>query len=500
MKFRLVSKKMELEKIIPISKERIKEQIVGSLVLLTIRRILVQLILTGSNIVLARLLSPAIFGAFAIIGFLTTIPGLIVPFGLGQALIQKPEKATKEELRAIFTALTLGSFIIILLIFILAPLSKLIYHHIGTADIFWLRLLSLNLLFINLRTISVSLLEKDLDYRKLAIGEIACLFLSQTLAVVLAFKGFGIGSLVLGNLVANFLSFFLFLLLAPWPIGLVFTFSKITKYFPFAFNYQLSEFILSLKLAIIPGFVGAVAGQEAVGLINWATGVKEVSLAPADIINRLVFPAGAMVARKKKLFKVLIERLAGFSFMFCLPILALILALGQPITKIIYTSKWLPGLTALYISLFGGIFALVGSTMNSTLLALGRAKTVRNINYFWTVSQLLLTLPLVIFWNFNGAVLASTLTTATFFIPLKEVKKIVKIELFHYFQPYLLYSLLTYIFLSVLKTSILIDSLTRLVLIGISGAIFYWGIVVYFQGKQLRKDVKFLLQLIFGKS
>ena len=38
----------------------------------------------------------------------------------------------------------------------------------------------------------------------------------------------------------------------------------------------------------------------------------------------------------------------------------------------------------------------------------------------WAVLQWLLTIPLVLMWNFNGVVLAGVLVAATFFIPLTD--------------------------------------------------------------------------------
>ena len=74
---------------IHLTEEGIREKVASGIVILGVRRALVQVIVTSSNIVLARLLAPEIFGAFAIISFLVSILGLLTSFGLGPALIQK---------------------------------------------------------------------------------------------------------------------------------------------------------------------------------------------------------------------------------------------------------------------------------------------------------------------------------------------------------------------------------------------------------------------------
>ena len=133
---------------IRLTEDGIRRRVASGMVILGARRALGQVVLTGSNIVLARLLAPQIFGAFAIISFFISTLGVLTTFGLGPALVQKKGEIKNQELRAIFTALFLGSLLFAGLVFFLAPLAKVFYKsQLGPAGIFWLRLFSLNLFF-----------------------------------------------------------------------------------------------------------------------------------------------------------------------------------------------------------------------------------------------------------------------------------------------------------------------------------------------------------------
>lgn len=351
-----------------------------------------------------------------------------------------------------------------------------------------------------MRAVSGSLLEKRLDYRKLAIGELVCLFLTQMLAIILALKGLRVGSFVLANLISGLFGFFFFFYLSPWPIGFNFSYSNLKKFLSFGLNFQANSIIGAINGAVVPGFVGAVSGSQAVGLVNWAGGIRQFGLAPQEIIGRLVFPACSQAQHRSQFLKSLIEKMIEITCMLSLPLLAAIFALARPITFIIYTSKWLPGLTALYLSLIQGVFILLGGILVNVLFALGQARTVRNISLFWAILQWILTVPLVLFWNFNGVVLAGLLVSATFFIPLREVRKRVKINIWPHVLPYLGYSILTGLVMVGLRKLILIDSLIKLLAVGIGGAIFYWGIVFILKRKEVVRDLTRFRELALGST
>lgn len=475
----------------------IKKGIAAGVIVLGIKRVAAQLVLTLSNIVLARLLAPEIFGAFSIISFLILTLGSLTSLGLAAALIQKKGQVTKKELRAAFTALILSSLIFALIIYFLTPLVNGFYQgKLGKENIFWLRLFSLGLIFANIPAISGTLLERKLDYKKIAGGELIHLLVTQVLTVIFAWKGLGVGSFVLANLMAGVFNFFLLFWLSPWPIGLNFSFKDLRNFWSFGLNFQANTLIGIVNGAVIPGFVGAVSGSQAVGLVNWAGGVRAVGLAPAEVTNRLIFPACSRAQNKKRLLKSLIERMTQLTCMFSFPLFAAIFALAPAITYIIYTDKWLGGLTALYLSVIQGIFILLGGIFVQVLLALGKAKTVRNISLLWAVLQWVLTVPLVLFWNFNGVVLAGILVSLTFFIPLKEVQKEVSLDIRPHTLPYLAYSVLAGLVMFCLSRLVIIKSLPELLAIGAIGAIFYWGIVLLFRGKIITHDFIRLKKII----
>lgn len=475
-----------------------KRTVASGILLVGLKRVLSQIILTSTNIFLARILAPEIFGSFAIISFLILTSGLLVNFGLAPALIQKRGVLTKDNLRAVFTILLMGSLIMVAGIFLFAPLINILYGgKLGEENIFWFRIFSFSLVLNHMTAISEILLERNLEYKKLTIGQLVTLFSAQIVTVTLALNGLGVGSFVLGTLIGGIVNFALFFNLSPWPIGIFFSLSKIKPFLSFGLNYQANTLVGAINGAVIPVFVGAVSGPRAVGLINWAAGLRGVGYAPFDVIENIIFPAASRVQDNKLLLKSLVEKMIRLSCLFSFPLLATIFALAPSITYIIYTGVWLQGLTALYIGTVQAIFIIIGAILIDVLLALGKAKTVRNISIFWAALQWILTVPLVLLWNFNGVVLAGMLVSATFFIPLYEVRKEVEIDLLPNVIPYLFLSIIGGLLMLLVSRLITISSVWELVLVAASGMGAYFGTLTLFEGRRLIADIIRFKELIF---
>lgn len=125
-----------------LTNDGIRKRVASGMVVLGVRRILAQLVLTASNIILARILAPEIFGAFAIISFLVSTVGIFTSFGLLPALVQKRGKPTKEELRAIFTVLFFASLVFVIVIFFLAPLANIFYQgQLSSSGVFLVKII-----------------------------------------------------------------------------------------------------------------------------------------------------------------------------------------------------------------------------------------------------------------------------------------------------------------------------------------------------------------------
>lgn len=483
------------------SPKSLKEKAVTGLIFLGIRRVLVQLVLTVSNIILARLLFPSVFGAFSIMFGIISLLSLFSSLGLETALVQKKEEPGKNELRTVFTLRFFLSGLITLLIMIISPAIFGFYQkELGGEGIFFLRLLALVSIGFGLKGISAALLERRLDYFRLAVGDAIETLAVQAITVILAFRGLGVLSFVWGNIIGRFIGFLAFFVLAPWPLGLSINFSSIKKILPFGLNYQATNLIGGFSSAMIPIFVGKVSGASAVGYLNWAGGLAAVPQVFSEMLGKLAFPLSSRAQNDRKVLRNLLEKSIQLSCFTALPLVAVLLSLARPITYLVYTDKWLVAIPALYFFSLQSIFSTLGNVAIQTLFALGEAKAVRNISLLWTFMQWLLAIPLVLKFGFTGFALAAFLVSVTFFIPLIKLRRKFEFSVAGHFFPYFFYSLAVGVITFKLNQYYPVKKILDLVFLTAAGGAVYFALVLVFKRKALIEDITKLKDLYFKKA
>lgn len=149
----------------------------------------IQLVVT---IVLARLLTPADFGAVALMTLFTGVAITLAEGGLTTALVQRPTLTPDDET----TAFWLNSSVAVGMSALLALAGPVI------ADLYdspTLRVLSvvlgLNIVLASLGTVPAAVLQRQLNFRTMAIATAAASVLSGVAAVVLALSGAGVWAL-----------------------------------------------------------------------------------------------------------------------------------------------------------------------------------------------------------------------------------------------------------------------------------------------------------------
>ncbi len=150
-----------------------------------------------SLLVLARLLEPKAFGLVALAWAVLAFAEQIQESGVGSALIHRRHDVERAAASALIWA-PLASLILYAATFFVAPLLAHLLHTPGLVSV--VRVLGLILLLRGLMVVPRAILERNLDYRARAKADVGAAFVQATVAVTLAFAGFGVWSLVFGAL------------------------------------------------------------------------------------------------------------------------------------------------------------------------------------------------------------------------------------------------------------------------------------------------------------
>ncbi len=448
-----------------------------------------------ATIILARILTPEIFGVFAIISFIVTFFSFFSDVGLGAALIQKKEKLTKTELStAFFTQETLVIALCVIMFLAAIPIAR--HYGLDNSGIWLIRLASISLVLTSLKTIPSILLERVLKYNRLIVVEFIEVVSFQLIAVALALAGFGVWSFIIALVARSFLGLVTLYILSPWFPSLSFDISSVKSLVKFGIPYQSNYFIALFKDSLTPVFVGLIAGAAAVGYLNWAFTFSKIPIEFMSDFFRITFPAYSRIQHDNELVKKSIEKTLFVTNAIIFPGVFFLMALAFPIVHLIFTDKWLPALPAFYIHSLGVLVVGISNTFSNTFWALGKVKIASTLMIIYAIINWVVSVPLVLKFGFIGAVMGSAVVLyISLPLSIYFMNKIVKVDILgNSFQPFfaaLFSGAATYLVAGKWATNI-----PYLFAISVFGGVLYLTLLYLFGPNKLKREVLWVWQRV----
>lgn len=346
----------------------------SSMLALQGRQAMLMLLNLGVGIILSRKLDPATFGLFGIATFCLSLIMSVMDFGLAGSLIQRKGSIQEHELSVVFTLQGLISVVAASLIWFLAPLSLLVYKAAPPELVWLIRALALPVLLSPIGTTARLQLEREIQFQKIATIDIVALVVSSIVQLVMVFSGFGVWSFVAGTIASSVTSCAFAWALIRFRPRFVFDWKLSREFLSFGVFFQFGHITNEAAGWIIPLIAGASLGPAAVGLLTWSSSNGRRPLMVVDNVMRVAFPHFSRLQEHPEE----LSRQVGLYFrrllLVCFAWAFLALVLGEPMTKIVYTEKWLPGVTALQLFAFGLALDVANWVGGMTLTAIGSVK------------------------------------------------------------------------------------------------------------------------------
>jgi len=388
------------------------KRIVTGMVALGFRQALVKVVSVVGGVVLARILSPSTFGAYAIVSFAVAAFTIVGDLGLAASLIQQDHEPTEHERRVAFAVQQMILGLATILILLLSPVIAAFFQMDDSAQLV-LRLLALGLIVSSLRTIPATIMERNLEFGRLAVAEAGQVIAFQAVAIAMAVHGYGILSFGIAALVGTSINTALVNLMRPWRPGWAWDWQYLVKILRFGLPYQGSNAVSFIKDAINPLFVGLLVGVVAVGIIAWAGTFVGLPILIVTILNRLYFPAFSRLRSREDALRLFAAATIRWSVFVVVGLLALVLPRASFWTLTIFGPQWLPAVPMLYWLAIAMPFAAAASPGLALLNAHGRSREVFFFTVVWMVATWALTVPAVALMGWIGFGVANALVQLT---------------------------------------------------------------------------------------
>ena len=335
--------------------------------------------------VLARLLDRNSFGLMAMITVVIGLGQLFQDVGVSNAIIQR-SGGNREQLSSLYWLNVVAGLLIFGLVLLFAPWVAVFYGEPRIHGLmFWAAFIFLIGPFGQQFQI---LLQKELQFKRLAIVEMAGIALGSVVAVWAAWMQQGVFALVLGQIIAAISSSLLAAMLCwkVWHPLWHFRWGDVRGYVSFGL-YQMGERCLNyLAWNTDKLLIGKVLGADDLGLYSVA---YQIMIRPLLVINpavtRVAFPVFSTIQqddeRLKRGYLQVIQLLAFVS----IPVYLGMLVTADSLVSFLLGPRWAGVTTVLQILCVLGIFYSLSNPIGSLLLSKGKA----NVGFWFNVVGLL---------------------------------------------------------------------------------------------------------------
>jgi len=445
--------------------------------------------------ILARLLFPEDFGTIGMAVIFTGLVQTINELGLSAAIIQKKNINDNHLSTSFWISLGLGIVLFITTVIISPYIADFFKNELVGPIV---SVLSTGFIFGPFNVVHRSLLQKNIEFKKIATTEISATVMSGALSIILALLGFGVWSLVFGTILSNFTRVVLLWKVCTWRPSMTFDLTSFKELFSFGAHVMGSRFLNYIDSNIDYLLIGKLLSATALGHYTLAYQLSTFPLTRiSSIITSVTFPAFSVIQDDNDTLRHAYLKVNKYISIITFPLLAGLIMVAPDFVPIVFGEKWAPMIVPLQILCVAGALKSVVTTVGSIFLSKGRS----DIQFKWNLFTAIL-LPIAIFigtrYGITGVAMAITIMSFLLGIIIQRiVNNLINLNFSDYFKALypattgsilVIISLLIYQKLSIYN-HLDIFSLTSSIILGV----FVYIPVMRIIAKDLFREIKILI-------
>lgn len=332
-------------------------------------RVVTQFISLVFGVILARLLVPQDFGTVAGIIIFIEVAHSIVGSGVVTAIVQRKELREEHCSTAFTIQMVLSVVAYLTLVFISAWVGSFLRS--ATAGEVMV-IMALSVLLMPFLSIPTALLRREMDFRAAGIAETVQQLCSGATAVMLAYLGWGVWSLVYGRVLGWFLKSIQVMLLAKWWPRLDFSRDIAQELYSFGGRVVAANLLNDIANNIAYLLVGRFLGPQQLGFYYKAYYLMNLpTTRVTEAINTVFLSTFSGLQGNDAAFKQsVLKALYWISLLVC-PISVGLFWVAPSFVHTIYGQQWTSCVLPLQIMCFAGIFFSLEPVAVSAITARG---------------------------------------------------------------------------------------------------------------------------------
>lgn len=290
--------------------------------------------------VLARLLKPVDMGVLALVAFYAQLGQLVADLGFGEYLIQKHERSAEQEATMYWLQISIAGTFAALLVVFDAPVARLLnLEHPDAARLVWV--LAALLFIMSSNRLPEANLRRALKFKTLAIRSLVTTTIGGVIGISMAYKGFGVWSLMIKLLVETTLDALIVAVSTRWnpfhrlqPSLLI----EPLRYGTRMLGSRLLElFSDRADTVIVQSFLGATAlGYYSIGQRLFQVAYELLG----GMCWQISVPYLSRVKESKDQFKAMVLKMSGALSLVTIPLFLLLSITASDLVPTLFGWKW----------------------------------------------------------------------------------------------------------------------------------------------------------------
>lgn len=389
-----------------------KNKAISGILWSAVERFSLQAVQFTINIVMARLLLPSDYGMVGMLTIFLQISQAFIDGGFTNALIQRRNR-TEVDYSTVFYFNIVTAMVFYLLLFTFAPLIAEFYHLPTLTTI--IRVIGLNLIISSLSIVHKAKLTIQINFKIQSKISLSSALISGIIGLIMAYKGYGVWSLVCQSLINALLLTILFYSFLKWkPLN---RFSL--KSFNNLYSFGSKLFLSSLIHTVYYNLYAIVIGRKFSAVdLGYYTRAEQFACFPSSnlnaVISRVTFPMLSSIQDDDERLLIAYRRYIQLSSFIIFPLMIGLSVLAEPLIKLLLTDKWSGIIILLQILCFDWMFDHLSAINLNLLWVKGRSDLslkLEIIKKTIATSILFISIPFGIVGMCCGRVLYSLIAT-----------------------------------------------------------------------------------------
>lgn len=359
-------------------------------------------------IILARFLNAEIYGVLAISVLVIQFFRNVIFDSISTSIVRK-EKPTRVDYNTAFWSCVLFSLPAFLIVLAIAPLIQTI---MGINDLaFVIRWTALTILLTGIARTFEIWLTHNLMFKQLAIRSIISIIVGGLIGIYLAYKGYGVISLMAQQVVTILVSLIVLVFTTPWKPGISVSRASFKEMFNYGKHVSLGGVTnfanQNSDIFFISYFLGATpAGLYSVGkkLVNTFTTVL------SSAFMRVSLPAFARVKSDGDKLRNHYLNATYFTILLTAPVFFGLSAVSYDVTLLVFGEKWIDAAPIMSIVSFVGCLVSIGYYNHNIMFACDKPQWQSRLTLCYAITNIIF---FIIFVRFGIIATAIAFTLRT---------------------------------------------------------------------------------------